>query len=137
VWRQGFAPLLSTAGVQALRDALQVDDPRLMQGATTAPAPMLCVQDWPVESACVIGFCAWQGEGLETVGEVDQFFAHACYEADRRLGERAACRRFLNWFDDAPRMEMRRQLLGEVNRMLAERIPIDDQTEPEARTIAA
>ena len=42
-------------------------------------------------------------------------------EADTRLGEPAAVRYFLNWFDDTPRDEMRRQLLAEVNRALAER----------------
>ena len=66
-------------------------------------------------------FCAWQGEGLETVGEVEEYFARQCSDADRRLGEPAACRHFLNWFDDASREEMRQQLLAEVERALAER----------------
>ncbi len=46
------------------------DDPRLTQGSTTTP-PLMCVQDWPVEAACVLGFCGWQGDGLETVAEVE------------------------------------------------------------------
>ena len=75
----------------------------------------MCVQDWPVEAACALGYCGWQGDGLETVGEVEEFFARACFEADQRLGEPAACRWFLNWFDDTPRDEMRRELLAEVN----------------------
>ena len=79
------------------------------------------VLDWPVEGACVVGYCAWQGDGLETVGEVEEFFARVCFEADQRLGEPAAVRYFLNWFDDTPRDEMRRELLDEVNRTLAER----------------
>ena len=37
------------------------------------------------------------------------------------VGEPAACRWFLNWFDETPRDEMRRLLLAEVNRNLAER----------------
>lgn len=130
VWREGFAPLVSTAGLQALRTALQSDDKRLLQGATTSPPPMMCVQDWPVEATCAVGFCAWQGEGLETVGEVEEFFARACYEADQRLGEPAACRYFLNWFDDTPRDVMRRLLLEEVNATLAERFPIDEAPVP-------
>jgi hypothetical protein len=128
VWREGFAPVLATAGLQALRKALTADDTRLIQGSTSSPPPLMCVQDWPVEAACALGFCAWQGEGLETVAEVEEFFARTCYEADQRLGEPAACRYFLNWFDDTPRSQMRKLLLEEVNQTLAERFPIDEET---------
>ncbi len=121
VWREGLAPLLSVAGLEALRAALVQDDQRLQQGATTTPPPLACVQDWPVEGACAVGFCGWQGEGLETVGEVEEFFARMCFEIDQRLGEPAGCRWFLNWFDETPRDEMRQQLLAEVNRSLAQR----------------
>jgi hypothetical protein len=119
VWREGLAPQISQAGLEALRLALIQDDPRLLQGATTSPPPLQCVQDWPVEAACGLGYCAWQGDGLETVAEVEEYFARACFEADQRLGEPAGCRWFLNWFDETPREEMRRQLLTEVNRALA------------------
>lgn len=121
VWRNGFAPHLSVTALEALRDALRADDPRLTQGSTTTPPPLMCVQDWPVEAACALGFCGWQGEGLGTVGKVGEFFARACSEADQRLGEPAACRWFLNWFDDTPRNEMRRELLAEVERELERR----------------
>ena len=110
VWRDGMEPLVSTEGLVALARALRNDDSRLVQGATTTPPPLMCVQDWPVEAACALGFCAWQGDGLETVGEVEEFFARACFEADQRLGEPAACRWFLNWFDDTPRAQMRRDV---------------------------
>lgn len=130
VWREGFAPVISTCGLEALRGALQNDDPRLTQGSTTTPPPLMCVQDWPVEAACALGFCGWQGDELETVGQVEEFFARLCFEADQRLGEPAACRWFLNWFDDTPRAEMRRELLAEVERTLAERIPIERATTP-------
>jgi hypothetical protein len=125
VWRNGFVPVLPTTGLMALRDALRGDDPRLVQGATTTPPPLLCVQDWPVEACCALGFCGWQGEGLGTVGEVEEHFAKCCFEADQRLGEPAACRWFLNWFDDTPRDDMRRELLAEVELALADRIPVD------------
>jgi hypothetical protein len=121
VWREGLAPLLTTTSLESLRRALINDDARLLQGATTTPPPLQCVQDWPVEAACAIGFCGWQGEGLETVAEVEEFFARMCFEIDQRLGEPAACRWFLNWFDETPREEMRKLLLGEINRTLAER----------------
>lgn len=81
----------------------------------------MCVQDWPVEAACALGYCGWQGEHLETVGQVEEFFAKLCFEADSRLGEPAACRWFLNWFDDTPRQRMILELLEEVELALAER----------------
>ncbi|MBY0521816.1 MAG: hypothetical protein K2R98_00365 [Gemmataceae bacterium] len=129
VWRDGLAPQLSIAALTALQRALQGDDARLIQGATTSPPPLECVRDWPVEAACVLGYCGWQGEGLETVSDVEDFFARACFEADQRLGEPAACRWFLNWFDDTPRAEARTQLLPEVNRTLAQRICESDKAD--------
>ena len=137
VWRDGFAPVLSTAGLQELRKGLVRDDARLTQGATTTPPPLQCVLDWPVEGACALGYCAWQGDGLESVGEVEEFFARACFEADQRLGEPAACRWFLNWYDDTPREEMRTLLLGEVNRTLAERFTSGDAAAVVSETAAA
>lgn len=130
VWREGFAPVLSTAGLAALRDALNGDDPRLTQGSTTTPPPLMCVQDWPCEGACALGYCGWHGESLQSVGEVEEFFAKACFEADQRLGEPAACRWFLNWFDDTPRDDMRRDLLAEVQLALADRVPVDEPMAP-------
>lgn len=113
-WRNGVVRCLSTPGLEALAKALETDDPRLIQGATTTPPPLQYVQDWPAEAACGIGFCAWQGDHLETVKDVEEFFARVCFDCDQLLGEAAACRWFLNWFDETPRGEMRRQLLPEV-----------------------
>lgn len=121
VWRNGFVPSISTAGLQALKTALETDDPRLTQGSTTTPPPLMAVQDWPCEGACGVGYAGWQGDGLETVGKVEEYFAKLCFEADQRLGEPAACRWFLNWFDDTPRDEMRRELLAEVKESLCQR----------------
>jgi hypothetical protein len=121
VWRDGFAPVLSTAGLTALRDALVADDVRLVQGATTVPPPLMCILDWPVEACCVVSYAGWQGDGCETVGQVEAHFGECCEAADRRLNEPAACRWFLNWFDDTPRDEVRRELLAEVNLELGRR----------------
>jgi len=114
VWREGYAPGLSDNALAALKQALLEDDPALMQGATTTPPPLQCVQDWPVEAACAVGFCGWQGESLETVAEVEEYFCRMNYEADQRMGEAAACRWFLNWFDETPRPDMLELLLDEV-----------------------
>lgn len=118
VWREGVVPLLTLAHLQALGKALTEDDPNLMQGGTCGPPPLQCVQDWPVEAACVLGYCGWQGDDLETVGEVEEFFARMCFEIDRLLGEPAGCRWFLNWYDETPRENMRQLLLAEVNRAI-------------------
>ncbi len=120
VWRAG-APLLPTAGLEALAVALETDDCRLLQGATTTPPPLMVVQDWDVEAACLVGFCGWQGDGLKTVGEVETFFARWCHNVDEILGENAACRYALNHFDETPRDVMRPLYLAEVRRELERR----------------
>jgi hypothetical protein len=75
-------------------------------------------QECPVEGACPVGYSAWQGDGRETVGEAEDFFAKVMFEADLKIGEPAACRWFLNHWDDTPREEARRSLLAEVRRVL-------------------
>src|SRR5207237_9659893 len=121
VWREGLEPQLSLRSLEALRRGLMTDDGQLLQGATTTPPPLQCVQDWPVEAACALGFCGWRGEGLETVAEVEGFFARMCFEVDQRLGEPAGCRWFLNWFDEARRTEMRPLLRAAGSGVPAER----------------
>jgi len=122
IWRDGLAPLLATTELEALRHALIRDDPRLIQHATTTPPPTEVFYDEEMAGACAVCFCGWQAGGLTTVREVEQFFVRTCTVADEALGELAACRHFLNWFDEAPRAEMRRELLREVNRALNERL---------------
>jgi hypothetical protein len=123
IFREAIAPQLSTRALVALKKALAVDDPALIQGATTEPPPLSAVQDWPVEAACAVAFAGWQGEGLATVGEVEDFFARICFGADQALGEPAGCRWFLNWFDETPRDHMRQELLAEINLALTSRGP--------------
>lgn len=118
VWRKAIVPLLPRLGLEALANALLMDDPQLLQGATTSPPPLSCVQDWPVEAACVVGYCGWKAGGLETVAQVEEFFAKVCFDCDQLMNQPAACRDFLNWFDETPRDEVRRQLLPEVERAL-------------------
>lgn len=122
VWREGIAPLLSTPGLEALRDALAADDPRLIQGITVEPECPAGVDhaldERCPDAACAVAYCGWRGDGLETVGQLDEFFARILIDADARLGEAAGTRHFLNWFDDAPRPLMRRALLREVERAL-------------------
>lgn len=118
-WRIGFAPSLSAAGLQALAKALRDDDLRLVQMQTCMPPPSMGVDDWPAESACAIGYCFWQGEGLMTVGEISDACHRAACEANERLGGCDACWAFLAWFDSTPRDRMRAALLPEVELALA------------------
>jgi hypothetical protein len=121
VWREGFAPQLSTDGLEALRKALEADDPSLIQRATTSPPPLACVTDWPVEGACAVAYGIWKGGGTGLVGDVEEAFAKACFNCDEALDETAGCRWFLNFFDDTPRDEVRRLLVPEVVRELNRR----------------
>src|SRR4051794_29041840 len=105
VFREGLEPVVSTPGLRALHQALLTDDRRLIQGATTTPPPLRCLQDCAVEGACMTAFPFWQGDGLKTVAETEEAFAEACYEMDARLGEPAACRHLLNAYDSWPRAE--------------------------------
>jgi hypothetical protein len=123
VWRVGFAPELSTAELEHLAQALRTDDKRLIQHATTCPPPMSCVLDWPCDGACASVIGGWLAGDYETVGDAEERFAKLAFNADQRLKEPAACRFFLNWYDDAPRDEMRTLLLPEVIRELASRSP--------------
>ncbi len=125
VWRDGFAPVLSTEGLESLWRALRDDDAQLTQGATTMPPPLMCNSDRELNGCCSIGWCGWKGEQLATVGAVEEFFARTCFEADQRLGEAGGCRWFLNWFDDTPRQRMRQELLVEVERLLEQRFVVD------------
>lgn len=119
VWRDGLAPRLSHRGLEALKTALLRDDPRLIQKRTMSPPPLFGLQDAEVEAACALGLCGWQGDGCVTVGALEAYFNDVCSLADADLGEPAACRHFLDWFDGTPRYTMRRQLLAEVERALA------------------
>lgn len=97
IWREGFAPALPTEGLVALKKALDEGDPRLTQGSTTTPPLSMCVQDWPCEAADALGFIGAVVNGgladdkptgkctnpdAATVGEVEEFFARACFDAD-------------------------------------------------------
>lgn len=124
VWVEGFQSQFSTEALQSLAEALEVDDPRLTQGSTTVPPPLMCFQDWAVEGCCGV---AWSGVeecggfSEATAGEVEECFARYCFNADKRMGEPAACRHWLNWFDDTPRHQMRAELLALVQEELQRR----------------
>lgn len=124
-------------GLTLLSALLRADDPHVVQGATTTPPPLMCVQDWPCEAGDAItmtGILSGAGKPVQhpdlkvtwttlTVGEAEEFFARSCFEADKLLGEPAGCRWFLNWFDDTPRATMRAELIPEVEFALNPALP--------------
>jgi hypothetical protein len=114
VWRDGLAPILSDRALQALQEGLERLEPTLLQGATTLPQPIAASRDWKCEGGCAIAYCGWRGEGLMTVGEVEEFFANCCAQADLRLGYVGACVDFINFFDEGNINEVRVLLGTEV-----------------------
>lgn len=120
VFCEGFAPHIETHRLQGLASALEKDDIRLLQGATTTPPPLPSIEDCPVEAACAMTFCGWLGEDM-TVGQAEEYFANLCFQADQEIGQPAACRHFLNWHDDTPRAEMQSALLSAVREVLDKR----------------
>lgn len=121
VWREGIAPQLTVYELSGLAHAIASDDPKLIQGATTSPPAFGAFLKLQCEAACAIGYCGWLGDEPRTVGEVEAFFQRVCDGADAAMEAPAALRYFLNWVDDTPRDEMRRQLLAEVHVALSAR----------------
>lgn len=120
-WREGFQPLLPTAGLSALAGALASDSPAILTGATVSPPPLSCCHDWPPESADPVAYALWRAHGLATVAEVEGAWARACFDCDARLGEPAGCRYWLTWWDTTDRDTARTVLLAEVLKELSRR----------------
>lgn len=124
VFREGFAPHLPLKGLVALERALRGDDPRILQRATTKPPPLIAVHDWPVEAADPIAFCLWQGADVPeavTVGQLEEWWARGCFDAEQEIGEQAGSRWFTNWIDETPREEVFAALLPETQAELSRR----------------
>lgn len=126
VWRNGIAPHLSTAALEAMLRGIERDDPLLIQGSTTYPPLLEALKDRDVEACCPIGFAGWQGEGLKTLGEIEVYFQKTCDAADATFHEPASCRFFLNWVDDTPREKMRLELAIELRYALSKRTKEND-----------
>src|SRR5215471_1610311 len=100
-WREGIAPQLGTAGLEALHKALECDDSALIQGQNVMPPPLQRHESDHVVAACAISFAAWKGDcqGCAPVSDVHIRFAQICYKADQVLGEPAATGFFLTEYD--------------------------------------
>jgi hypothetical protein len=85
--------------LEALRQALVYEDKRLLRGDTLIPLGGWDMPKALVSSCCPVAWCGWQGEGLHMVYEIQDFFARICHEADKLLGEEAACGYFTAAWD--------------------------------------
>ena len=121
VMRRAWLPLLSTDQIELLRAACEAGTEELIQCATTVPPPLTHTRDWPCEGACLVGFSEWKTEGLHSVEQVDGRFARVCFEIDQRMGEPAACRWLLNFWDDTPRHVVLPLMAAELGRELESR----------------
>lgn len=122
VFRRGIVPQLSTAGLLALRLALEEDSPTLIQGATVRPLPIPGQYDSEPTEADPVAYAIWRGESLRTVRQVEDRFAAVMFECDQLVGEPAACRWWTNFVDDIGREELFRLVLGEVRSIIKERL---------------
>ncbi len=128
-WRKTFRAsmdLLSTLSLTALQAALRDNSPKLIQGATTQPPPLQACASWPVEAACLYGYCGWAELSDGTMGElsveeVETFFGNFAWELDKLTGEQGAIRWAANHFDESPRAEVFAQFLAEVDREINRR----------------
>jgi hypothetical protein len=123
VWRVGLAPQFTVRGLEGLKLALEQDRRSLITGATMQPPPLMCNQNDQVEACCPLCYALLDGLRPEavSVGPLEERFAEACFRADQLCGEPAVVRYFLNWVDETPREQMRRELMAEVKRNLDER----------------
>lgn len=115
VWRQGFAPKISTVGLQALLKALEEDDQTLIQGNTVYP------QEGQPEACCLIAYAGWKGDGLKSTVDIVDYFDRLCAGADEAFKNPLEGYYFFKWFDDQKREEFRRELIPEIKLALEKR----------------
>jgi len=112
VWREHIVPQLSEQELIFVRDALVRDDRALITGHSYLPRhPRM--QEEP-EAACLLCYGPWKARKLSTSDQLDLVFAQICHGVDESMGQIGGCHHFLCWYDDAPRHEMRREMLQEV-----------------------
>lgn len=120
VWREGFAPQLSTRQLTELRDRIKEQPDRFIAGRTFLPHPVH--HDRPC-AACVLGWLAWGGDPEMSIAEGMTNYRDLLVWAQQRLTV-AGIKPFFAWFDGpgplAPRLvEIARECDDEINRRVA------------------
>jgi hypothetical protein len=121
VWRQGIVPLVGEKGLRALQAALRDDDKRLVQGMTIDPQSEWVPSSWEPSGACLIAYCGWQGQNLDSIAKVQRFFDRIVDAASLKLlAWDVEVSDLVEWYDETDRPTMRRELLAEVDRALGQ-----------------
>lgn len=114
VWRRAIAPLLPPEGLDALRLAVEADDPALIQGATVGGLNWIEDPEAEPTCGCALGYALWQGDRLSTVRDVSEAFTRVLQGATMRLEFKTDTIPFFRFWDDLPRAEVLRLFLPEV-----------------------
>lgn len=140
VLREGYLPLLTDPELEALRKAVQGNDPRLIQGKTVAASAWSWLFGSEVGGACLLTYPGWQCDGLWLTSQVENRFQEISVRINCALGlfdagplghpgkhVWASSALVAYWYDATPREEVFRELLPEINREQARRAgwPVD------------
>lgn len=118
-WHRGIVPQLSIPELEVLADALERDDPELIQGNTCDNGGD---DDETIYGACAVGYCGWKALGIQEATELNNYFCDLVDEAQKAFpGVSMPIQTFFLWFDQMPRRQMIEQLLPEVRKALAVR----------------
>jgi hypothetical protein len=77
-WREAWPALedhLSTAVLQAMLAGLEAEDVRLVQGITHLPTLATAPANAVPKCGCLVAYGLWIGEGLQTIGDIDERFS--------------------------------------------------------------
>jgi hypothetical protein len=130
IFHAGIAPRLGREGLQALAEALERDSSELIQGETVHPDLNTTWREEECTGACALAYPLWKTLELFSIGNTEREFTQLCIKVDNQMGAGAAMR-FVLWFDETPRPEMRRELLREVRRAIEhESQPADPRGRP-------
>jgi hypothetical protein len=129
VFVRGFAPSLSTPGLERLHAALEADEPAVMQGGTTRPLAIKYTLGLTVERADAVAFAVW--EPGQTVATVQAEYATIMRHAAARLGDPdwscPSLAPFYRWYDCTPRSQVFAELAAAVAEVLAARgVTVED-----------
>jgi hypothetical protein len=135
VFVKGFAPSLSTPGLERLHAALESNDPAVMQGGVTHPPAIQHCHDLTVERADAVAFAGW--EPGQSVGTVQTAYRLMTQESAVRLGDAdwscPSLAPFYRWYDRTPRAEVFAELAAVVAEVLAARgVTVQDWRTAEA-----
>ena len=123
-WHRGIVPQLSIPELEVLADALERDDPELIQGNTcdNGDDDDETIYVETIYGACAVGYCGWKARGIQEATALNSYFCELVDEAQKAFpGVSMPIQTFFLWFDQMPRRQMIEQLLPEVRKALAAR----------------